>query len=283
MTHAVGLIGVGKMGRALLSRLIMAGNSVKAYDIADEAMEAARAGGAETVKCSAEAALGARFVHVFVHNDDEVLDACLSDKGALEGEEAGATLLLHSTILPATTFAVAEKAAPRGVDVLDASVTAVPRRVAAGDATFLVGGADDVVAAARGHLESVGAGVNHFGPQGAGNIAKLAKSLGNAVERVLWAETVAIVQAAGLDPRQFLEMAKAVTNAPMVANWERIISIDENGHAGPGRARGLLSKDVQHAARLAADYGIDAPVTRETAATALKWLATWAKADETAG
>ncbi len=281
MPHAVGLIGIGKMGRALLKRLVMEGNSVRAYDIADEAMEAARAGGAEAVGCSAEAAAGARFVHVFVHNDGEVLDACLSDNhGALAGMEPGATLILHSTILPETTHRVAEKANARGIHVLDAAVTAVPRRVAAGEATFLVGGADEVVAAARQHLCSLGTGIDHFGPQGSGNIAKIAKNLGNAVERIMWAETVAIVEAAGLDVRQFMEMAKSVSGGPMVDNWQRVVTIDEDGHAGPGRARGMFSKDIQHARRLAEHYGIDAPVTRETAAAALRQLAAWAEQDE---
>jgi 3-hydroxyisobutyrate dehydrogenase len=235
------------------------------------------------VSCSAEAAAGARFVHVFVHNDGEVLDACLSDNhGALAGMEPGATLILHSTILPETTFAVAEKANARGVDVLDASVTAVPRRVAAGEATFLVGGADDVVAGAREHLRCLGVAVNHFGPQGSGNVAKIAKNLGNAVERIMWAETIAIVEAAGLDVRRFMEMAKSVSDGPMLDNWERVVNIDEDGHASPGRARGMFSKDIQHAARVAEAYGIDAPVTREAAAAALKQLAVWAAQEETA-
>ena len=140
--------------------------------------------------------------------------------------------------------------------------------------------ADDVVAGARAHLESLGVAVNHFGPQGAGNIAKIAKNLGNAVERIMWAETVAIVEAAGLDVRQFMEMAKSVSDGAMVDNWERVVTIDEDGHAGPGRARGMFSKDIQHAMRLAEHYGIDAPVTRETAAAALRQLAAWAEEDE---
>ena len=58
-------------------------------------------------------------------------------------------------------------------------------------------------------------------------------------------------------------------------NWERFIRIEDDGHAGPARARGLLSKDVQHAARVAEDLGLDLPVTRATAATALQWLSAW--------
>src|ERR1700752_3504806 len=120
MHKTVGLVGVGKMGSALLERLISAGANVRAFDIKDSAMQAARERGAETVASSAEAARGAKIVHVFVHNDQEVFDATLSDNGVLAGAEKGATVIVHSTVLPGTTRRVAEEATSRGVRVIDA-------------------------------------------------------------------------------------------------------------------------------------------------------------------
>ena len=43
MGQRVALIGVGKMGRALLARLLAANHQVKAYDIAEAPMATARA------------------------------------------------------------------------------------------------------------------------------------------------------------------------------------------------------------------------------------------------
>jgi 3-hydroxyisobutyrate dehydrogenase-like beta-hydroxyacid dehydrogenase len=114
MDYRVGLIGVGNMGSALLERLVAAGAKVRAFDIKESAMQAARERGAETVASSAEAARGAKIIHVFVHNDQEVFDATLADKGVLAGAERGATVIVHSTVLPATTRRVAEEATPRG-------------------------------------------------------------------------------------------------------------------------------------------------------------------------
>jgi 3-hydroxyisobutyrate dehydrogenase len=279
MGEKVGLTGVGKMGRALLSRLQEAGHQITAYDIAEEPMATAGAMGAAVASCSADAARDAAYVHVFVHNDQEVLDATLGPDGVIAGAGAGCTVFLHSTILPETTASVAKAATGQDISVLDASVTSVPRRLLAGEGTFLVGGPDDIVEKIRPHLESLGKAVCHFGPLGSGNVAKIAKNLTNAVERVMWAETVQIVEAAGLDPRQFLDMAKAVENGSMVSAWERVIRV-EDGHAGPQRARGLFSKDVQHAARLAEAYGLDLPVTRETADTATKLIERWEAAGE---
>jgi 3-hydroxyisobutyrate dehydrogenase-like beta-hydroxyacid dehydrogenase len=275
MGEKLALIGVGKMGRAILDRMLAAGHQVKAYDIAEEPMETARAMGATTVTCSAEAARDAAFVHVLVHNDQEVLDATMGPGGVIEGAPGGCIVLLHSTILPETTARVAEAAAAHGITVLDAAITSVPRRLKAGEGIFLVGGPKDTVDAIRPHLESVGQAVHHFGPLGSGNVAKIAKNLTNAVERVMFAEAVEIVQAAGLDAVQFLDMARGVTTAATISQWEKVILV-EDGHAGPQHARGMYSKDIQHAARLAENYGLEAPLTRGAADTALKWLDTWA-------
>ncbi|MCH8916914.1 MAG: NAD(P)-dependent oxidoreductase [Proteobacteria bacterium] len=236
MGDKLALIGVGKMGRALLTRMLAANHQVKAYDIADEPMATARAMGAATATCSAEAARDAAFVHVLVHDDQEVLDATLGPGGVLEGAGAGATVLLHSTILPETTARVAEAAELMGVDVADAPITSVPRRLEAGGGTFLVGGADDVVAKIRPHLESVGKAVYHFGPLGSGNVAKIAKNLTNAVERVMFAEAVEIVQAAGLDAVQFLDMARDVTTGATIEHWDKVNPGRRRPRRAPARA-----------------------------------------------
>ncbi len=282
MGETVALIGVGKMGRALLHRLKAEGHEVRAYDIAEEPMRTARELGAVTAASSAEAAQGAAIVHVFVREDEEVLDAAMGPAGVIEGAAPGTLLILHSTILPATTFRVAEAARAREIDVIDACVTSVPRRLQAGQGIFLVGGPEDQVARARAHLLPLGREVHHFGPLGAGNTAKIAKNLTNGVERVMWAEVAMIVEAAGLDARQFFEMAKAASHGAMVEDWERVVRTGD-GPAGPQRAGGLFNKDIQHAARLAADVGVAAPVTRAAAEEALQWVKEWGKetAEET--
>ena len=59
MADMVGLIGVGDMGQGLLARLIKAGVPVKAFDISEANLAAAREAGAETTQSAAEAASGA--------------------------------------------------------------------------------------------------------------------------------------------------------------------------------------------------------------------------------
>lgn len=273
MDYQVGLVGVGKMGSALLVRLTEAGAKVRAFDIKDSAMQAARDGGAETVASSAEAARGSKIVHVFVHNDQEIVDATLGDNGVLAGAIRGATVILHSTILPATTRRVAEAAAPQGIRVMDASVTSTPRYVRAGEAVFLVGGDDSVVADVRPHLEAIGRKVWHFGPLGCGNAAKLVKNLSNVMERVMWMEALTLAKSAGIDPVQYAEMLKSVMRGSAIADWQKIIAI-EDGEISPTRGDGgIFRKDVPHAVTLMHELGLKLPLAEGTGAAAQRFAA----------
>lgn len=273
MDYQVGLVGVGKMGSALLARLVAAGGKVRAFDIKESAMQAARDGGAETVACSADTARGSKIIHVFVHNDDEVLDATLGEKGVLTGADKGATIISHSTILPSTTRRVAEAAAPKGIHVVDASVTSTPRYVRNGEAVFLVGGDDKVVAAIRPHLEAVGRKVWHFGPLGCGNAAKLVKNLSNVMERVMWMETLTVARAAGIDPLQYADMLKSVVRGSAISDWQKIIEI-ENGKIGPTRAEGgIFRKDIPHAIKLMHELGLNLPLAEGTGVASARFAA----------
>jgi 3-hydroxyisobutyrate dehydrogenase-like beta-hydroxyacid dehydrogenase len=213
-------------------------------------------------------------IHLFVRTDEEEIAATMAAGGILEGAAAGTILLLHSTVMPGTTRRVADAAEKVKVDVLDAPVTSVPRHLHGGEGVFLLGGASDVVARVRPHLDMLGKHVYHFGPLGSGNVAKIAKNQINAVERIALAEVTAIVEAGGLDVQAFLEMARATDNGSTIARWKRAFAIVEN-HAVPRPASNVLNKDIGLAADLARGFGLETPMTQSAAETAKVWVAGW--------
>lgn len=275
MVDHVALIGTGDMGRGLLDRMIKAGLKVTAFDVSQDNLEAARSMGAEIAPSAAEAARGQHIIHLLVRTDDQVLDAALGAGGALEGAGEGSILILHSTIMPETTRKVAAEGDKKGVTVIDSPITAVPHRVHAGEATFLVGGPDDVVAEIRPHLEALGKQVCHFGPLTSGNVAKICKNLTNGIERVMLSECARIAAAGGLDAGQFLDMARSISTGAAVMSWDRVLEIrDRKAVVKPLETDDiLLSKDVQHAEALAKSFGLNLPLTTGAAATARDWLA----------
>lgn len=276
MPDRVALIGVGAMGQALLSRLRAAGNEVRAYDVSPAALQAARDGGATVAVSPADAARGAAYVHVIVASDEQTMQVTLGPDGVSAEAAPGTLVFLHGTILPATTQRIAEAAAKNAVDVLDAPIAAVPKRLEKGEAAFLVGGPPALVEKARGYLMQLGEAVHHFGPLGAGNVAKLARALINAGERVLLAEVLAILEAAGIDLRQFLEIERAADRPSTLALWDKNFVI-EHGHARHRLATNLFNKDVMLAAELSQLYGVDAPLSQGAARTAARWVQEWAK------
>jgi 3-hydroxyisobutyrate dehydrogenase-like beta-hydroxyacid dehydrogenase len=276
MLNPVGLIGVGAMGTALLARLHIAHHKVKAYDVSEDRVRFARDQGAEGVSSVAEASRDVGAVHVFVRTDQELLDVCLADAGILATAAPGTLVFMHSTVMPDTCRQIAGAAEACGVVALDAPVTAVPRHVAAGDATFLLGGPENVKAAAIAHLEPLGRAACHFGPTGAGSVAKIAKNLINANERIAMSEVLSIVEAGGVDVGQFLDMATEIDQGSTVSRWKGSFDIEGN-HAVPRPASNLLNKDVHLAAQLAKVLGLETPMTQSASDTAARWVANWEK------
>lgn len=274
MTRKVGVVGVGAMGRALLHRIRLTGAAVQAFDVAEDAMQAARELGAQTVTSPAAAARDVEYVHICVRTDEQELEAVLGPDGVLSGASEGTVMILHGTVVPETTKAIAEAALQRGIALMDATIMAVPPRLHAGEAIFLTGGATEVASKARPYLESLGRKVHHFGPLGSGNVAKIAKNLVSALDRMVMVEAVWIAEAGGIAPEIFLKMMHE-DYLPLAFDWERVFEI-ENGHATPRPATSLLSKDIQHAVEFAAAHGIEAPIARDGAKTAARWMEFWA-------
>ncbi len=277
MAQRVGLIGVGLMGAALMSRLHAAGREVQVFDISEARMKLAREQGATTVGSIADAARNVDFIHVFVRTDDELIDVTTGKNGVLSSAKDGALVFLHSTVMPETTKKIAAVARARKVRAMDAPVTAVPRVVAEGRAVFLIGGADEDAAIAKPYLEPLGRAVYHFGPVGTGNVAKIAKNLINANERIALAEVAAIAEAGGVNVQQFLDMAAAVDQGSTVGRWQASFEMVGN-HAAPRPASNLFNKDVGLAADLAKVLGLKTPLTQAAADTAKVWVAGWEKA-----
>jgi 3-hydroxyisobutyrate dehydrogenase-like beta-hydroxyacid dehydrogenase len=274
MSDQVAVIGIGAMGLVLLERLRMLGKEVRTFDVSPAAMQKARDAGGQIARSPAEAARGASHIHVIVPKDEHVDEVTLGPNGVLKQASPGALLLLHSTTMPQTTQHIAEVAAGAKVDVLEATITGVPARLEAGDAQILVGGPDTLVERSRDYLQQVIGPVHHFGPLGAANIAKIAAALVAAANRVVLSEALAIVEAGGLNPEQFLNVLRKVGSPLPVDRWEEIFVI-KNGHAWHRPSTNLFRKDVGLAAKLAQAYHVDAPLTQGAAQTALRWVKEW--------
>jgi 3-hydroxyisobutyrate dehydrogenase-like beta-hydroxyacid dehydrogenase len=152
----------------MVRRLVKAGYAVRALARSEEKRGLLAEDGAQVVSDAAEAGDGADAVLVCVYTDEQVRDVCLG--GGLLGEmPGGSVLVVHTTGSPRTAEAIAARAAPRGIHVVDSPVSGGPHDVAAGRVTLFVGGAEDAVEQVRPVLRSYGDPILHVGRLGAGS------------------------------------------------------------------------------------------------------------------
>jgi 3-hydroxyisobutyrate dehydrogenase len=260
----IGFVGTGAMGSALLSRLKIAGVTVTAYDIAPQALEEAKALGAQTVASAKAVAQSSTLIDVVVRTDQEILDCTLGNDGIFEGAAPGTLVLLHSTIRPTTTKRVAEAAADKRVYVIDACMTAVPRIVREGGLTFLVGGQKALFERAKPHLLNMAKDALYMGPLGCGNVAKLVKNLVTASEALVVYEAISIAKAAGINYRDCLEVMKKTKSEPFLNRWEARYDVSGTELKFKSGAN-LYDKDLPLAAEVGKALGLDIPVTEQLA------------------
>ncbi len=265
----IGFVGTGAMGSALLSRLKLAKVPVLSYDIEPKAQEAARAEGATTLISAKAVAQACTIIDVVVRTDQEVLDCTLGENGVIEGAAPGALVLLHSTIRPTTTKKIAQAAADKRVNVIDACMTAVPNVVRQGGLTFLVGGQQAFFERAKPHLLNMAKDAVHMGPLGCGNITKLFKNMVTASEALIVYEALQIAKAGGIGYRAALDVMQKTKSAHVLDRWESRFQLSgADMRFNPGT--NLYDKDLPLAAEVGKGLGAEIPVVEALAALGKK-------------
>lgn len=257
--EAVGLIGVGAMGSALLERLLAAGAQVVAYDRHEPALEAAAKLGATAAASAKDVAERATLVDVVVRTDEEVLECLGGESGLLKGAAPGTLILLHSTILPDTTRKAAEMARERGVAVMDVCMVGVPEAVRAGNLVFLAGGDAGLLERARPHLLRMGKRVIHVGPVGTANVAKLVVNLFNGAQTLLLEEAIRLGKAGGIPHPEMLEILRETRERSVLDRWQSVFD-PEGKHPRPRAGRNIMGKDIPLAWELSRRYGLELPI-----------------------
>jgi 3-hydroxyisobutyrate dehydrogenase len=265
----IGFVGTGAMGSALLSRLKLANVKAVAFDIAPAGVEAARAEGAEIVASAKAVAQVSTIIDVVVRTDQEVLDCTLGKDGLLEGAAPGALVLLHSTIRPSTTKKVAEAAADKRVNVIDACMTAVPTVVRQGGLTFLVGGQKVFFERAKPYLLQMAKDAVYMGPLGCGNVAKLFKNMVTASEGLIVYEALQIAKAAGIGYKVALDLMQKTKSTNILDRWESRFDIS-GGELKFNAGANLYDKDLPLAAEVGKSLGAEIPVVEALARLGIK-------------
>lgn len=261
----IAFIGLGNMGGPMAANLVKAGHTVRVFDLVPAALQAAVDAGAHAATSALDTLTGAEVVISMLPASRHVEGVYLGEDGLLADIPAGALLIDCSTIAPAVARKVAEAAAARGLQMLDAPVSGGTAGATAGTLTFIVGGEADALERARAVLQAMGRNIFHVGASGAGQVAKLCNNMALGVIMAVTGESIALGVAHGLDPKVLSDMMAVSTGrswATEVCNpWPGVL---ENAPASRGYSGGfgsdLMLKDLGLAVEAAMGVGASIPL-----------------------
>ena len=243
----------------MMGRLVDAGHQVRALGRSDQKRSAIAELGADAFDDLAAVCADAQVVAVCVFTDEQMRQVCLAD-GLLAAMPAGSALVLHTTASPSTVDAIAERATPCGVEVVDAPVSGGPHNAAAGALTLFVGGTDDAVARVRPVLSSYGDPILHVGPLGAGQKMKLVNNTLFAAQIGLVCSAVELAARLGVSESALLSALPHGSAASRVLD---IVAARGSVESFLETAGEFVGKDVAVIRQIATDLGSDLGVLDE--------------------
>lgn len=215
MTTHIAFIGLGNMGGPMAVNLHRAGFSVTAMDLSADARARVAAEGVRVTDSALEAITGATVVVSMLPASRHVEALYLGSEGLLTRLPTGTLIIDCSTIAPTTARRVAEAATAAGLVMMDAPVSGGTAGAAAGTLTFMMGGTEAAVAAARPILSAMGKNLFHAGDAGAGQVAKVCNNMLLAIHMIGTSEALNLGVANGLDPQVLSDIMKQSSGG----NW----------------------------------------------------------------
>lgn len=182
----IGFIGLGSQGGPMADRIAAAGFPLTIWARRPDALAPYVARGARAAASVAD--LGASCDHVGICVVDDAGVAQLCDD-LIPAMRPGSLLAIHSTILPESCEALAQRCAARGIFFLDAPVSGGGPAAAAGKLTVMCGGTAEAFAKAQPVLQSYAGALVHLGAAGSAQRAKI-------VNNALMAATMGLAHAA---------------------------------------------------------------------------------------
>jgi len=255
----IGVIGIGDMGGAIATSLLRNRCDLVVSDL--------RA--AEVQKFVSQGARAARSLEALADECDVALVVVVDDKQAasvvgklLRHPGRLHSIIVSSTVLPATVIALEEEAAKQGVSLIDAPVSGGAEKASRGIITVLIGGETAAVDRCRPVFESFGKNIFHVGPLGAGSAAKLVNNLLSIGGNMLHLEAMQLAHAYGISEDSVVEFVTvSAGDSRTLRTWGRIDRARRSHYLfGTPAIYEMFSKDVKNAAKAAGQRGVILPI-----------------------
>ena len=257
----LGWAGTGRMGYALVTRLLQAGHDVAVSNRTRAKAEPLAELGATIVDTPAE--LGDRdIVFTMVAGPEDVKEVLIGSQGILSGERRPRLVVDSTTVSPSAGEEVRAAADELGVALLAAPVSGNPKVVEAGRLTICVSGPQDAWEEARPYLELLARGVTYVGDGERARLVKVCHNLMLGVVSQCMAEITVLAEKGGVSRADFLAFLNDSVMGSTFTRYKTpaFVNLDFTPTFTPA----LLLKDFHLGFEAARELGVPMPVAAAT-------------------
>jgi len=255
----IGYIGIGHMGGGIAQNIAKKGVDLTVYDRNPEAVSKLVGNGAKAAGSLKKLVENVDIIIICVVNDEQVESVCHGPEGVVAYGRKGQVIVIQSTVKPATTKAVGEAAAAKGIGVIDAPVSGVEEEKLEGRLRVFVGGEEEYIKRCRPILNVIGGdSVVVVGSLGDGQIAKLINNTMNFHNMIGAREACKVARACGISESKLRELVRSgdswsLQNMDFNDGIMRVHEMGRNCYT-------IALKDMRDAKAVAKDVGVETPV-----------------------
>ena len=259
---AVGFIGLGIMGTAMVERLLARGRKVTVWNLEPERVSPLVAKGA-IAAASPRAVTEASDVVLVCVLDTAAVESVVFGKDGIAGAaNADKILVDHSTAMPLPTAEMAKRLAGQtGMRWVDAPLSGGPGFAREGKLTVMAGGEQGAFDAVLPVMRDYARNMTLMGPAGAGQMTKVINQGICGVTYVLMAEVLRLAEEGGIDAARIPDCLTG-GHADSTLLHFAYPKMQARDFEPPASLTRQMLKDLHNVGEEAARFSLDLPLVR---------------------
>ncbi len=255
---SIAFLGTGLMGAPMCQNLLSAGLPLTVWNRSLAKAEPLAKRGA-VVADSPQSAVADADVVITMLSDGPAVSAVMFEQGAADAIREGATHIDMSSIGADEAIEHAKRHAERGVRYLDSPVSGGTRGASAGELAIMAGGDAETFAAMQPVFAALGQ-ATHVGPNGCGQLAKLANQIIVAITIGAVSEAFILAGGGGADRAKVREALQGgfASSRILTEHGQRMV----DRAFEPGGPAKFQLKDLHNALSAADRLDLELPITK---------------------
>ena len=253
---AIGFIGLGLMGSAMVERLQSLGYTMTVIANRNrKGVDAAVSRGATEVKSGREIAAASDIVMMCMDNSASVESRMNGEDGVIAGLKPGTLVIDFGTSLPGSTLALAPAVEAKGARYMDVPLGRTPTHAVDGKLNIMAAGAVEDFERAGPVFRDLGENIFHVGPLGAGHTLKLINNFFAMTTACAMSEAFAMADKAGLSREKLYDVMSAGPRRSGMMDFVKAYAVDGD----PMKLAFSITnarKDIGYYSTMADDLGV---------------------------